>query len=320
MSKLVFKSPFKITQYYGVNKDYYKKFGLAGHEGIDLIPQDLSDWMIISPEGGGQVVKDIDDPKSGGAYGNTATVWYPSKKFALQFCHMEKNLVKVGDKITKGQEIGKMGATGNTSGAHLHLNYFQTDENGIRQNKDNGFLGGLDPLPYLSEGENEGTFVDAQTFTNIVHGSTEWDKTVKSTIGENANPRSTQFEDVNKVIAGYKARETELTNKLINAEKNLNAANQEIDNQKEKVANVEAKCQDDIRITKAENEALKKNAKNFDLVAGEYRATIESLQGRLRAKEKEVGELKVEISQLESGQTNNLLQQLVDLLNKVFKK
>ena len=316
----VFKSPFKITQYYGVNKDYYKKFGLAGHEGIDLIPQDLSDWIIVSPDGGGEVVRDIDNPKSGGAYGNTATVWYPSKKYALQFCHMAENYVKVGDKIIKGQSIGKMGETGNTDGAHLHLNYFQTDENGIRLNKENGFLGGLDPLPYLNEGEAETVVVEGETFKDLVHGSTEWDKTVRSTISENTNPKTTQFEDVNKVIGGYKARETELNNKLNDAGKNLAGANQEIENQKDKVANTEAKCQDEIRLVKADINRLNGDLKNAEKVVGEHKGTINNLQGRLREAQKENGRLKLEIAQQINGQSNDLLKQLLDLIKKLFKK
>src|SRR3990167_6268314 len=113
--KKIFNSPFRVTQAFSVNADYYKQFGLKGHEGLDLVPS-ASDWTIISPLDEGGVVKDIDDPKQGGAYGITCTIWYPKAKIALQFCHMSKNDLKVGDTVALGQTIGTMGFTGNTQG------------------------------------------------------------------------------------------------------------------------------------------------------------------------------------------------------------
>src|SRR3990167_4006363 len=145
-----FKTPFKVTQAFGVNAAYYKQFGLPGHEGIDLVPTG-SDWTIISPAEGGVVVRDIDDPKQGGAYGNTCTIWYKQLNIALQFCHMSKNYLSLDATVGLGQTIGLMGDTGNTQGAHLHLNRFDVDVNGIRLNKNNGYLGGTDPLPFLQE-------------------------------------------------------------------------------------------------------------------------------------------------------------------------
>jgi murein DD-endopeptidase MepM/ murein hydrolase activator NlpD len=37
------------------------------------------------------------------------------------YAHLSKALVKPGDKISKGQHIGESGNTGNSSGAHLHV-------------------------------------------------------------------------------------------------------------------------------------------------------------------------------------------------------
>lgn len=141
-----FNSKYKTTQAFGVNAEYYKKFGLAGHEGIDLIPTG-SVWDVYSLTDG-VVVNETDDPRSG-AYGIWLTVWCPTKDIALQYCHLKENYVKAGDKITKGQKIGVMGSTGNSTGPHLHLNLFAVDDNGVRLNRNNGYNGGINPLPLL---------------------------------------------------------------------------------------------------------------------------------------------------------------------------
>lgn len=144
----LFRSKFKITQEFGVNSDYYKKFGLTAHEGLDLIPTG-TDWTVYALEDG-VVVKDEDNARSG-AYGVNCTIWHTSINKATQYCHMEFNLVENGMKVTKGQAIGKMGSTGNSTGAHVHLNLFETDGSGTRLNKNNGYLGGINPLPFLEE-------------------------------------------------------------------------------------------------------------------------------------------------------------------------
>lgn len=167
--KKIFNSDFKVTQIYGgdhtltINKkeykasDYYGKFGLKGHEGIDLIPSD-NDWTVKAAADG-VVVRDDDfagDPKAD-VYGIYVTIWHPQLKKATQYCHLESNQVFVNQQIKAGEPIGKMGKTGNTSGAHLHLNLFEVDDKGYRLNKDNGFMGGVDPLPFLNEGADKPT-------------------------------------------------------------------------------------------------------------------------------------------------------------------
>src|SRR3990167_2594437 len=144
----LFRSKFKITQEYGVNYDYYKKFGLKGHEGIDLIPTGTV-WDVLCLEDG-VVVKDEDNPRSGN-YGNYITVWCNKINKATQYCHLKENYVDYGQLVKRGDKLGLMGATGNVTGAHLHLNLFITDANGIRQNKNNGYLGGIDPFTFLNE-------------------------------------------------------------------------------------------------------------------------------------------------------------------------
>lgn len=166
----LFRSKHRITQEYGVNKDYYSKFGLQGHEGLDLVPTG-TDWTVKALADG-VVVKDEDNPRSG-AYGVYVTLWHPSLKKATQYCHLASNSVSLGQNVKEGETIGVMGSTGNSTGAHVHLNLFQTDDSGVRLNRDNGFLGGINPLPFIEEGVM--VEVDSKTFEQLVDKSTKYD-------------------------------------------------------------------------------------------------------------------------------------------------
>lgn len=144
----VFRSEFVVTQHFGARPEYYSKFGLQGHEGIDLIPSG-SVWDVHALEDG-VVVKDEDNPRSG-AYGVYVTIWHPNIRKATQYAHLKENFVSNGDQVKRGQKIGTMGATGNVTGAHLHLNLFNVDSSGFRLDRNNGFLGGINPISFLSE-------------------------------------------------------------------------------------------------------------------------------------------------------------------------
>ena len=52
------------------------------------------------------------------------------------YAHLKGALVEVGQSVERGQEIGRMGSTGNSTGPHVH---FEIRENGVR----------IDPLLYL---------------------------------------------------------------------------------------------------------------------------------------------------------------------------
>ena len=43
-----------------------------------------------------------------------------SKKVVTVYMHMDRIDVKAGQKVSKGQQIGTAGNTGNSGGAHLH--------------------------------------------------------------------------------------------------------------------------------------------------------------------------------------------------------
>jgi Peptidase family M23/Transglycosylase SLT domain len=60
--------------------------------------------------------------------------------------HLNASLdVKVGDTVTEGEQIGKVGLTGTTTGPHLHFSLFSSSGKAI------------DPAPYLKSGQLPGT-------------------------------------------------------------------------------------------------------------------------------------------------------------------
>ena len=145
----LFQSKLKVTQAFGVNAQYYSKFGLKAHEGLDCIPTG-SVWNVLCLEDG-VVVKDMDDAIQGKAYGKYVTVWHPTINKATQYCHLASNIVSNGTVVKRGDVLGVMGAIGNVTGAHVPLNLFNVDDNGIRLNTNNGYLGGINPQPFLDE-------------------------------------------------------------------------------------------------------------------------------------------------------------------------
>lgn len=78
----------------------------------------------------GFVVGVVDNYKFGGKgkewkpYGNFITIYEPNSGIFTQYVHLTENgsLVKVGDKVKKGQTIGLSGMTGQTDVEHLHFN------------------------------------------------------------------------------------------------------------------------------------------------------------------------------------------------------
>lgn len=77
----------------------------------------MADGIVI-----GIVNSHSDEPDMNG-YGNTITIRYPSEGYVSLYAHIKKDsfLVKVGDKVTQGQPVCRMGNSGYSFGNHLHM-------------------------------------------------------------------------------------------------------------------------------------------------------------------------------------------------------
>jgi murein DD-endopeptidase MepM/ murein hydrolase activator NlpD len=98
----------------------YKKLGKMWskgyHTGVDFAVPQGTDIVAVADGV-------IANANWGKAYGThlVQEVVQNDKKSWVIYAHLSKALVKIGDKVTKGQHIGESGNTGNSSGPHLHF-------------------------------------------------------------------------------------------------------------------------------------------------------------------------------------------------------
>lgn len=93
-----------------------KTQGIHGHNGIDIASS--YGTPILAAASGRVIVV-----KTGGwdgGYGNYAVIQHPNGMQTL-YAHMSAVMVSVGQNVTQGQQIGKMGNTGESTGVHLHF-------------------------------------------------------------------------------------------------------------------------------------------------------------------------------------------------------
>lgn len=87
------------------------------HSGIDIV---IEDYMVLAVESG--VVARINkDPKANSA-GKYIVISHENG-IESKYFHLSEIYVEVGQKVTGGQCIGKMGSTGASTGDHLHLEF-----------------------------------------------------------------------------------------------------------------------------------------------------------------------------------------------------
>lgn len=120
-------SQFNYTSNFGVRYDPFNG-GAAMHAGVDMAGS-YGEPIVSTAEG--VVVK------AGWAsgYGNMVEVDH-GRGITTRYGHMSRVQVKIGDRVTAGDQIGKMGSTGRSTGTHLHYEV-RVDGQAV------------DPMPYL---------------------------------------------------------------------------------------------------------------------------------------------------------------------------
>jgi murein DD-endopeptidase MepM/ murein hydrolase activator NlpD len=124
------------TEFTAIDPFIGKDYQLAEHEGIDFINSNqlIAQVLVRSVADGTVMYVRHDCPQSnsfepnnlqrdcGGDWGNHIVIRHPNGLFT-RYAHLypDSIQVKVGQKITRGQELGKMGNSGRSDTRHLHF-------------------------------------------------------------------------------------------------------------------------------------------------------------------------------------------------------
>ena len=139
--------------------------------------------------------------------------------------------------------------------------------------------------------------ISKESYDLYTRNHDQWHKLVHY-LKPDADPNGTLFEDVQTVIAGIKSRQTDLENQLKQAIEKGKITEQEVANQKDKLANMEAECQRELKQAKDEYVALKATVPDTEKLRGSYEGRISELEGQLREAQKQIGLRDLEISRL----------------------
>ncbi len=123
-------SNFRISVWFGEAGGYWSS---GYHTGIDFATAYGTPTVAV---GNATVVQTGWD----GPYGNQVRLQFDNGD-QVWYNHLSAIAVTVGQSVVKGQEIGRVGDTGNAYGYHLHFEYR------LASDLDNG----VDPLPYFVE-------------------------------------------------------------------------------------------------------------------------------------------------------------------------
>lgn len=102
-----------VSQGFGSRPAVYRRFGLAGHEGIDYA---CPVGTAVMAAAGGQVWR---AGETLGPWGVRVIVRH-GFGFTV-YAHLSEARVTTGQLVTAGQVVGLSGATGNVTGPHLHF-------------------------------------------------------------------------------------------------------------------------------------------------------------------------------------------------------
>jgi len=109
---------FRVSSGFGIRNDPFTGH-LAMHEGLDFTASTGTPILATAP---GTVTRSGWDH----GYGNVVEVVH-ADGFATRYAHMSARIVKEGDIVTRGAQLGLVGSTGRSTGPHLHYEVFRRD-------------------------------------------------------------------------------------------------------------------------------------------------------------------------------------------------
>lgn len=151
--------PWIVSQPFGVNGDYYRRNGIdiKGHSGLDI--PCARNTPIRAAQDGEVSYAGVDSKEGYGVVLRTLEPFeYKDEEcfFKTIYWHVIKDIpVKVGQRVRAGDIIGYADSTGFSTGDHLHFGLKpqlkgESDWTWANLEQDNGYMGAIDPVPYLN--------------------------------------------------------------------------------------------------------------------------------------------------------------------------
>ena len=134
---------FRVTTPY---KREGKLWKLGYHTGVDF--RAPAGTNIVAAQAG-RVLEVSQRVSWGESYGTAIVVLHRDMTRAI-YAHLSKTLVRPNQQIEMGQRIGKVGSTGNSTGAHLH---FEVRTGNPKTGEGYKYGDDTDPAPYLLDSE-----------------------------------------------------------------------------------------------------------------------------------------------------------------------
>ena len=105
---------------YSITTEY---MGYPGHTGADLSTHGGSPGIQAIADGIVLISEDLRGNQNGGyrSFGRYIVIYHPSEDVYSLYAHMSERYATRGQEVKRGQIIGKVGSTGNSTGNHLHL-------------------------------------------------------------------------------------------------------------------------------------------------------------------------------------------------------
>jgi murein DD-endopeptidase MepM/ murein hydrolase activator NlpD len=142
-------APF-VTQAFGANPEVYRKFGVPAHEGIDMRTGFNAEIVAVWPGVVYQKYKsDI--------YGHHVRLRHKIGEcmFETIYAHFWRSSgLSVGQTVEQGEQVGRSGSSGRSTGAHLHFGLKLHSANCAKpatpaQQRYNWPFNIIDPTPYF---------------------------------------------------------------------------------------------------------------------------------------------------------------------------
>ncbi len=135
-----------ITQAFNVNPDIYRRYGLPGHEGLDIrAPMGANVYAAAD----GNVFQTNDGKNTDGtvhAYGIHVRIQHRDG-YQTIYGHLTRYLVTVNQQVNAGDLIGLADSTGNSTGSHLHLTLKKQGATAAGQTNFPNDI--IDPTPFM---------------------------------------------------------------------------------------------------------------------------------------------------------------------------